>query len=307
MENFNIKPEILLLHPTDLKGHIISYKTVTDAAIYIMGKQKGVVHKSQWNFDFDILYQMCCLKSMTILKLSEGISYKHDEPGLSFDQTLDPFSILSLSRAQLEAYCIFNNILIESKSEEEKKLKHDIWVLSGLLNRQKFPVGKNIEFEQKKAKELDKINDLKKAIETNHTFKCLNSKSQSLITNWSRITDNWKLVINSNTAHLASWSELVQNSGAAGFEFEYNYRLLSLYTHPTNVSVFQFNSLYKNGQDEFLTQMALSFSKWIMSFFINDICIYYELTEDKLPELPSLNKNLVGIYNRQMRPNSKLF
>lgn len=104
------------------------------------------------------IVQMICLKTNTILKMTEGISLVKGT-----NRIVDFSSILPVIRSAYELCFMFRNIFISTETKEELDILLSIWKIRGLSCRQNFrdiPVGL-LEKGQKEKEEIDKLrNDI---------------------------------------------------------------------------------------------------------------------------------------------------
>ena len=81
----------------------------------------------------------------------------------------------------------------------------------------------------------------------------------------------------------------------------YNYTLLSLKTHPSNVSVFQFGPMYIKGGEYINMKLALQLAQWFLSFFIRDYCFHSPSLIATYSKSPPLLQCIVNSCNRGFR------
>lgn len=288
-----------LLGPDNLNEMIESHKMICDVGFTILYKHgKEDSKKSVWDHDGNILYQMSILKSLSLQQLAKSINYINDIDGTSLEKTYDPFGMYNIVRAQYEAFCNFNNIFSQSKSEDELKLRYYLWVISGLNYRQRFKVESDWA-KKKKESEADEIAELNKLILENTFYKQLDEQSQKNIQDCIKKRD-WQVKIEGNKASKIAWHEMMTNAGANDL-LEGQYSHLSMATHPSNVSVFQFSSIYVENQQEFNTKMALQLSKTFMAMFIRDYVVYFKLQNKYFDKLPLIPQMLINSYNTIFR------
>jgi hypothetical protein len=290
-----------LIYPEDLPTVIESYKLVTDAAFEIISQQKNKQLTLVEDIDCDYLFQMTTLKNLSILKLSESLNYNKNMGSFDTNNIFDPFALNNIVRSQFEAFCNFNNIYRLSKSPEEIKFKYNMWVLSGLKYRQTFQT-KLAESVKKKEDERLQIIDLKKAITTSEIFKSLNTESQDNIQKAIK-AKKWQIWISNERAHVIGWHEMLMNAGANKL-LDGQYTFLSLSTHPSNVSVFQFKDMYSSKNDLPNSILAIKLSKWLISSFISDYCYYFKDAKEIFDKLPLKTQIMINGFNLMIRNES---
>lgn len=299
MEKEYLRQEFLrLFYPEDLKTVVESYKLVTDAAFQIVSKQKNKVLKSPEDIDAGHLFQMTILKNLTLLKLTESLNYHNNIGDFKMSNLHDPFALASIVRTQYEAFCNFNNIYRFSKSAEEKSFKYNLWVLSGLKYRQNFPAVQKENIEKKES-EKKQIIELTEAIKASLIYKNLNLDSKENIDKaikWKK----WQVVLDGQNARSIAWHEMMTNAGATDL-LNGQYTSLSLNTHPSNVSVFQFKDLYSEANDLPKSILTIKLSKWLISFLIADYCYYFNNSKSSFNELPLMTQIIINQYNSMFR------
>lgn len=236
--------------------------------------------------------------TLSIIKMSEELNYENDINKLKICGYIDAFSMLNLVRAQYESYCNFNNIYIQNSSIDERDLKYKIWVLAGLNNRQKFDALTQENIVKKEEERIEILNIISE-IQNNIIYQSLVGGEKNKITSVSS-ENKWRLTIKNNEPKLASWSQLLKNAGINNFDTHYRY--LSLCTHPSHVSTYQFRDMHLNNNVKRHAIHALLLSELFLSFFIVDFLKYYTKTKIVFEELPELNRFLIYSNNKAFRP-----
>lgn len=298
-DNETLKEWMRLMYPDRFSTQIESYKIISNAAMHIIF-QEGNKVGSAIDRDANNLFQMTSLKCLSVLKLVEKkLNYKNDIDGIELN-VYDPFGLNPIVRAQFEAYGHFNNVYLQSRSKDEKQLKYDLWVMCGLMNRQKFAAIQD-DNVVKKEKEKKQIKDLEKQIKDNPIYKSLNPKAQQEVFNRADRSD-WKLTISGDNAIFPGWQQLTVNAGT-NENMNNMYRRFSLGAHPSHVSVFQFREAYENGKEaaDFFTDISLQLSKFYMSLFIADYCKHSSEAKAVFDKMPPLYQLLVNFYNNMFR------
>src|SRR3989304_2803966 len=192
--NIEIRKEYeRLLGPEDLPTMIEGYKVITDAGFTILNYHGRVKATTVRDHEAKLLFQMTVLKSISLLQLSVPINYNNSVDGSSLKNTYDPFSMDNLVRAQYESFCSFNNIFLQPASEDERILKYNLWVLSGLNYRQRFNVSSEYAIEKKKH-EAKEIEEITAAVLANKCYLGLDEQSKKNITDGIRKRD-WQFTV----------------------------------------------------------------------------------------------------------------
>jgi len=137
----------------------------------------------------------------------------------------DTASINVLARATLESYLVFNYIFIEPQTEEEKRFRYSAWLLSDLMEKQKFPTRSP---QGKKILEDDDvtIKDMKSTITKNSFFLRLTEKQQ-------------KALLDRGAWRVKSWTEIGMSAGLSEIHAKSFYKHLCSYAHAGSLSVHQ--------------------------------------------------------------------
>ena len=286
-----------------------TYKIFLDSAFYL--SVKGLQNFKNENGgkliqDALILFQMSISKGISILNIARGIVYKNDLLSASEMDNythIDPTATYALIRTQLEAFCTFHNIFL-SECKDQREFLHDLWVVAGLKERQRY-IDKNspINNVNKGKKELERINELIIRINNNVNYLKLSEKGKNFIKD--KINSRQFQLVFEDDGRLSkkSWREMFLNSDVSDI-FKNIYSNMSLYSHPSNVSVFQFGQMFEKGDNKEQILHSLKLSKSIIAFMIADICKYIPQVHDEFQNLPELNQLLIDTDNSAYRNSS---
>jgi len=285
----------------DIRNEIHAYKRIIDVGMKVLWDHKKKISLSETDNDGHLSVQMSLLKSISLLKLSSGLRYANELNDTHLNNIFDPFGMGNIVRSQYESFCNFNNIYIQSTSPDEITVKYYLWVLAGLNSRQRFPAlsKEAIEQREKEAQIILQYSDLL------HKNTCFLGLTEGGKANIERCINKreWQIKIDKNNAYKIAWHELFSNAGVKHYDEQYNY--LSSVSHPSNLSVIQFKSMYE-GQEiterpDFNTMRTmLSTSKTIISFLLRDYIVYFKLIGE-FEQLPLMDQMLVNAYNRNFR------
>lgn len=226
---------------------------------------------SQADAEAKMLVQMMLTKVLHLRSVVNGISFRAKD-GTSLNKIIDPTIVASLIRNIYETTGMFNLIYRYTKSKEEKEILYLLWVHSGLTYRQRFE--SNI-FTKENMKKLDdekkQIDNIVATIEENELYKSLDKKNQRKI-NIKIKEKDYLVKFEDKEVTFLHWHELIKPMGIKDGLFENIYTYFSLYSHPSNVAVFQFDSMFKKGEETFLdlTNFNLKTAFIMISIFIAD-------------------------------------
>ncbi len=293
----------LILFP-QLDDSFESFERVLDSGMYISRlvhqhfKQENVTEQRN---DGLILFQMVFTKGIAIKHLCSGMEYYNEIGGFSVVPLHDPMSIANLVRSQFEAFSNFHNIFISPESNDIQNFLYDAWVISGLRNRQNYvDEGASKLLKEKSLKEKELIDALTAQIKSNLFYLSLSHKKKKWVD--ERIEKNkvFEFRIKSGEIDTPGWRQLFLNAGCKEM-FQHQYSFLSLLTHPSNASVFQFDSIHRDNRTFEMCISLMNRSKEIMAFLIHDYCNYIPGAIQYFNSLPPINKVIIDSINTHFR------
>lgn len=110
--------------------------------------------KSKAESEAVLIHQMIFTKIAYIKELINGIEYKSDD-GIELINIIDPTIVASNVRNLYETVGMFNLVYVNTKTEDEKTILYNLWVLAGLNFRQRFEANSKTN-ESKKILEQEK-------------------------------------------------------------------------------------------------------------------------------------------------------
>ncbi len=233
---------------------------------------------SQAHADARMLFQMIFTKASYINKLLEGVGFNSKDGG-KLNPIIDPTSIAPLVRTLYETLCVFHLVYILPNSQEKKDLVYQLWVSSGLKYRQRF----SANFPSSKEKlehERKEIENIKTTIETSDLFNSLTEKNQKKILAKLKERD-YKISFTGLDVNFLTWQELSGTMDLKNDLLDNIYTYYSLYAHPSNVSVFQFDTMFSKEEEanKRITTTSMKYCFALLSMFIAD---YIKLFPDIL-------------------------
>lgn len=247
-----------------------------------------------------IVFQMVLGKGLAMKKLIGGLDFDNSVNGNRMRGLVDPTTIAVLTRTQFEAFANFHNIYNSSDDSKLRDLLYDMWVISGLKARQATVNGEMLEEHKAKAElEKQKIDRIRTAILENPYYLALDTEQQKWFRERIKKRD-FELLYKDGTFTKPGWRELYLSAGVRDV-FMNQYSLLSLSTHPSNVSVFQYAQMFERGFNEEMAYTFLSQSTIIMAFMISEYCKYFPQAKAKFTELPEMHQMIVDSNNGNLR------
>jgi hypothetical protein len=289
-----------LLNSESEDDNIDSLNHVREAGLKILFAFKDSKPKNAIEKETHLLMSMNILKSDSILQIAKGRILKNSIDEENAPLIYDPFSIMALVRSQFEAFCTFNSIFVYPKSTDEQQLFYLMWVISGLKYRQRFPA--NTPFAvQKKETERIQIDQLISEIYINEFYVQMDQRNQAFIQDRIRRKE-WQCYFDGTNVIMAGWEEIALKIGGLRENLMQSlYSYLSLSSHPSNVSVFQFSDLFKDGGDKSLTSLGMSLSKCFLASMISDFTRINEKAKLEFEKLPPIYQALINMVNKIYR------
>lgn len=254
--------------------------------------------------DAIMINQMMFTKLTHLKVLLKGVGYTGAD-GQKLNDIIDPTIVASLVRNIFETTALFNLLFRQTQSQEELLIVYNLWSIAGLKFRQRFESSVQTEENKEKlAEEEAQIAGLIKQIKDTDRYKVLINSSQRKIDTKIEKKD-FRIVFDEEKVKCySSWQELCDVMNLKKEIFNNIYTYFSLYSHPSQVSVFQFEVMFDKESEAYKSITAFNF-KYCFSFlsvFIADYIylfpdaktIFERLTLEKQIAINSFNKMLRG-------------
>jgi len=246
--------------------------------------QKSVLTKIE--HEAKLMLQMMFTKVLHLKGILNGVSYSSNS-GSYLNNIIDPGVVAVMSRNIFETGGLFNLIYRQPKTDNERDIIYNLWRHAGLRTRQRFK--ESFEATERRSVLDEEKQDMvliTQSINNNPYFLSIDEHNKKKILD--RL-DKGEFLIQfiDKKVKCFKWHELVDVMNLKKDLFDNLYSYFSLYTHPSNVSVFQFDDLFKDADDNYL--MMTNFNiKTILSFigvFIADYINFF-------PEVTKVFNNL---------------
>ena len=252
--------------------------------------------------DAKMVVQMMLTKTLHLKNIAKGISY-NSKDGTHLNRIVDPTIVASLIRNIFETIGMFNLIYRHTKTNDEKTILYCLWVYSGLKYRQRFERFASTEANiEKMEDEKQQLNKLVSTIEETDLYKSLDEKNQKIIKR--KIKDKSYLVKFENKKVVPlHWQELTKTIGFKTDLYDNIYTYFSLYSHPSNVAVFQFSDMF-NKEDEIylkLTNSNLLHYFGLTSVFIADYLKLFPSAQSTFDSLDIRDQIVINFHNTFLR------
>lgn len=248
--------------------------------------------------DAKMVVQMMLTKTLHLISIVSGISYTSTD-GSKLNKVVDPTIVASMIRNVFETTGVFNLIFRQVKSDDEKIILYCLWVYSGLKYRQRFEQSvSSQEGKEKLERERKQLEGLIKSIQDTELYKRLDESNRKILNN--KIKDkSYLLSFHDNTVVPLIWQDLAKTMEIKTSLFDNIYTYFSLYSHPSNVAVFQFSDMFEKKGEPFkqLTNTNLTYFFSLMSIFIADLIHLFPNTIKTFERLSIRDQIVIDFYN----------
>lgn len=252
--------------------------------------------------DAKLVLQMMMTKALHLKNVLNGVEFT-SKNGKRLNNIIDPTIVASLIRNIYETTGMFNLIYRETKSNDEREIIYQLWVHSGLSYRQRFDsVVTTDENRDKVQHEKKQIESIQTAIEEIQLFKKLDEKNKGKIR--TKIKDkDYLLRFNGEEVEFLSWRELVKSMNIIEGKLDHAYTYFSLYSHPSNVSVFQYGNMFAKGNESYpdLVLFNLHIAFFMFSVFIADYIKLFPSVLKTYEEMGLVEQIVINFHNAQAR------
>jgi hypothetical protein len=259
-------------------GKETEYIKLLEIFIQVVEANKGKpVGSDEWILDAEGLALKFCAHVASAFYLFKGTSIRK----MSFGDIkfFDSASINVVSRAAFETFLIFHHIFIQPTSIGEREFRYISWVLSGLIERQSFPIlsqGGKIQI----AHEKQMIDSYIDRLKINEHFEALSPKQKRTIIE----KGNWRF---------SGWADLAVKAGLDPTHGTSFYKYLCGYAHSSNLSAFQIREAQSKHIQKELSASAMTL---LMISMANMIKAYCDLFPQSAPVLKR-NQDSITLVN----------
>lgn len=257
---------------------------------------------TQAEADAKLVIQMMLTKVLHLKSVITGISFQAKD-GSVLNKIIDPTIVASLIRNIYETSAMFNLINRNTKSKEEREILYLLWVHSGLKYRQRFEnVIMTEENKKKQQHEKVQIDKIVAEIEGSDLFKSLDEKNQGKIRTKLKDKD-YLMRFKDKEVNFLHWNELTNVMGIKEGMLDHIYTFFSLYSHPSNVAVFQFGDMFKLGEEAFaqMVNFNLKIAFFMFSVFIADYIRLFPTVLRTFESLDLRDQIVINFYNAMIR------
>ncbi len=229
--------------------------------------------------DNEILLESLIIKfyfhGLSICQLSKGFKIKSNffetESFIKHD-FIDISSILTIGRAQMESFLMYQHLYINDSNEDEQKLRYYTWLYTALLQRINLPKGKNFDNAQLDPS-IKELEEFKSKIEKNSAFLKLSEKQQK------------GLIEKGTSKCFKTWDAIFEEANLSkNGMFNRYYYIISTHAHSEGLSAMQLksNKYFLNGQNNQGAIFLQLMSSWFMTaIMITNLVERFEVIKEK--------------------------
>jgi hypothetical protein len=252
--------------------------------------------------DAKMVNQMMFTKVAHIKRIVEGINFQAKD-GKKLGTIIDPTIVASLIRNVYETVSMFHLIYRRSNNKEEKTILYNLWVHAGLKYRQRFEVViTTTENREKLENEQKQIEQLEEEIKNTNVFQNLTERDKKKILTKLEKKD-FKIWLNNNKVELIDWQGITHIMGLKNDLLDNIYTYFSLYSHPSNVAVFQFSEMFEVGEEAFIkiTNNNLNYLFILLSIYVADYINLFPSVIEIFNNLSIRDQVIINFHNITMR------
>lgn len=293
-----------LTHTETIHDSIEAIDIYCELFIIMINNQKNETINSNAESDALMILQMMMTKALHLKKSIEGVNFKSNS-GLELNKIIDPTIIGCLTRNVYETVGMFNIIYRANRFEEERLIVYNLWVNSGLQYRQRFSDTITMEENEIKLKsESATISRGISEIENTMLYKGLNESSKKRIQHLIKRRE-YLVYFQNGEAIVLNWRDLYKTLNVEEKYFDKMYTFFSLSAHPSNVAVFQFRDMFKQGEKSYIGMTTFNMHYFFMlaSIFIADYLNLFPSNLDLFNNQPILNQIIINFHNTFARGN----
>lgn len=248
--------------------------------------------------DAKMVVQMMLTKTLHLKNIVNGITYNSID-GTSLNRIIDPTIVASMIRNIYETIGMFNLIFRNANNGDEKTILYNLWVYSGLKYRQRFEQFATTEESTEKIEnEKQQLEKLITAIKETDLYQNLDDKNQKIIKKKIK-AKNYLLKFDGTMVVPLHWQALTETIGIETDLFDNIYTYFSLYSHPSNVAVFQFKDMFNREDEVFkvLTNTNLRYYFALTSIFIADLINLFPSVQETFDNLNLRDQIVINFHN----------
>ncbi len=261
-----------MLKGATIEDNVEMLDRISDLLFSFVLEHGGKPVNSYFERDRNLIIQMIFSKGLMVKKLLEGLEYELRTSKKKLNQIQDPVALAPLVRQAFETAAMHNAVFISPTTEDSRTIAYALWNISSLNYRQRYRISNPTDdIQQIQEDEKREIKEFHDAIEATDLYKAFDARSIGII-NSRMDKKEYLLRFNDSSVDQLVWHQTFDLMGYKQQVSESTYSYLSLYAHPSAMSVNTFEEMYKKNSSAYkdITLHLLSYFTMFLSTFIAD-------------------------------------
>ena len=280
-------------------------KVMLDFYFDVLISPEGRKISSENDDDRNIWLQTIFSKGCQFLSLLNGLNFSKGT--FQINPIIDFSVLFTIARSVYESLIAFEILFVLPKTEEHQTIVYNLFVAHGLSERLKDLDEEMRSHNPERVKEeQNDIDDCWRAIENTNLYKMLNQQTKTTIKNAFGLKYRY-IFKEDNTMEFVKLEKAYNLLNVKVNLFNSIYSFLSLYGHPSYLSLIQFRDAFKNEYRADI-EMAKHATQCVLSFMSIYIVDYMKLNSEvkaKYDKMGKLRKFVIGMYEDAMRGEEK--
>lgn len=253
-----------LYNPTSLENGWRYLNLVLDAYFVMMDNtHQPIVHTAKEQYA-QIILQMFFTKGLAVSKLLEGISYRHGT--VSLNPIIDHTQLFILARNLCETLSAYELICVIPDSEEKRLIMENLFENSGYGYRLRFYSEEmQKKYSEQYLQELQIVETARKTIRSTKYYQSLSPEQKKDFKNYVIKKKSFQVILQDDGFRTLSWQEALHEYVAPNGLFDNIYTYFCLNTHPSIISMNQFDQAFAAINPEY-PHMCLTAILYMISF-----------------------------------------
>lgn len=277
----------------------------------LISTSHSYAYTNQAEADCIMSMQMMFTRGCSFVQLLDGFQYSDGE--IVLNRIIDPSVLYSLVRDVYESLCSFELVYILPDKEEKKELAYNMYLISGLRERQNYDI-RTQDASELKAEELKEINDANDRIKQLGYYQHLSREDQNIIQ--AKIASphpRYRMLYGDDAVtHNVEWENAYRQIGIKEEVMKDMYNFLSAHAHPTAISLRQFRDSFLLNDPHFIEAacMASKTMAMLLSIYMVDFCMKFAFAKEEFDKIEEyiqwlIDKNNVTFRGREYALSDK--
>ena len=287
-----------LYNPTSLENGWRYLNLVLDAYFVMMDNtHQPIVHTAKEQY-VQIILQMFFTKGLAVSKLLEGISYRHGT--VSLNPIIDHTQLFILARNLCETLSAYELICVIPDSEEKRLIMENLFENSGYGYRLRLYSEKMQKtYSEQHLQEQQIVKNARETIRNTKYFQALSPEHKTDFKKQLIKKKKYQVILQDDGFRILSWQEALQEYVTPNGLFDNIYTYFCLNTHPSIISMNQFNQAF-TAEDPEYPRMSLTAILYMISFlsmFLQEYIVVFPKAKEIFEKQDEDIKGLLTLYD----------